>query len=304
MPGRAPRHSLLLLTALAVALAGCGSLPPSAVTHGVRVVAAENFWGSIARQLGGSHAQVTSIIANPAQDPHAYEPTAGDARAVATAQLAVVNGIGYDPWATRLLSADSSAGRVVVNVGAVVRLHQGDNPHRWYDPADVDQVAAAITRALQRLDRSHAAAYAHQLNTFEARKLGRYHALIAAINHRYAGVAVGASESILAPLAKALGLRLLTPPSFLRAISEGTELTAQETATAETQITARKVKLWVYNAQNGTPEIQRLTSLARSERIPVVTVTETLSPRSDSFEQWQVAQLQRLAAALHRATGR
>ena len=44
---------------------------------GVRVVAAENFWGSIARQIGGAHATVQSIIVNPAQDPHSYEPTAG-----------------------------------------------------------------------------------------------------------------------------------------------------------------------------------------------------------------------------------
>ncbi|MGN5380804.1 metal ABC transporter solute-binding protein, Zn/Mn family [Streptomyces lasalocidi] len=49
----------------------------------IQVVAAENFWGSIASQLGGSHVKVTSIITNPNTDPHAYEPTAADARTVA-----------------------------------------------------------------------------------------------------------------------------------------------------------------------------------------------------------------------------
>ena len=44
--------------------------------------------------------------------------------------------------------------------------------------------------------------------------------------------------------------------------------------------------------------------LARASHVPVVTVTETLSPEGSSFQQWQVAQLERLAAALHRATGR
>ena len=43
----------------------------------IRVVAAENFWGSIASQLGGDHVTVTSIITNPDTDPHDYEPTAG-----------------------------------------------------------------------------------------------------------------------------------------------------------------------------------------------------------------------------------
>jgi zinc/manganese transport system substrate-binding protein len=115
---------------------------------------------------------------------------------------------------------------------------------------------------------------------------------------------VGASESIFALQAPALGLNLITPYSFMKAISEGTELTAQETATAEQQITGRHLKVWVYNSQNATPEIQRLTALARAHRIPVETITETLSPRTATFEQWQVAQLERLKEALHQATGR
>jgi zinc/manganese transport system substrate-binding protein len=134
--------------------------------------------------------------------------------------------------------------------------------------------------------------------------LSRYHALIAGIRAHYAGVPVGASESIFALQAPALGLKLVTPYSFMKAISEGTELTAQETATAERQMTAHQIRVWVYNSQNATPEVQRLTALARAHRIPVVTITETLSPRTDTFEQWQVAQLERLKEALHEATGR
>jgi len=117
-------------------------------------------------------------------------------------------------------------------------------------------------------------------------------------------VPVGASESIFALLAPALGLHLITPPSFLNAISEGTEVTAQDTSTTERQITGHAIKVWVYNAQNVTPEIQRLNGLARANRIPIATVTETLSPAGDSFEQWQVHQLRGLQAALHETTGR
>jgi zinc/manganese transport system substrate-binding protein len=298
------------LAALAAALAalalatGCAGSALDARTAGVQIVAAENFWGSIATQIAGSKGSVESIITDPAQDPHSYEPTAADARMLATAKLAIINGVGYDPWASQLLAANPTPGRLVVNVGTLLGLHNGDNPHRWYDPRDVERVANAITADLVRLDRSQASYFERRRAAFEKRDLARYRALIAAIRARYAGVPVGASESIFALQAPALGLKLVTPYGFMKAISEGTELTALQTATAERQITGRQLKVWIYNSQNATPEIQRLTALARARGIPVVTITETLSPRSDTFEQWQVAQLEQLQAALHQATGR
>src|ERR1700756_3157884 len=106
------------------------AIAPSAQIH---VVAAENTWGSIAAQLGGNRVQVTSIVHNPATDPHDYEPTALDARTFAGAQLAIVNGVGYDPWAPKLIAANPVSGRVVLSVGNLFGLREGDNPHRWYD---------------------------------------------------------------------------------------------------------------------------------------------------------------------------
>jgi zinc/manganese transport system substrate-binding protein len=303
-----PRATLVSLAAgltLALVAGGCGAVSSAALGGGgVRIVAAENFWGSIAAQIGGARASVQSVISNPAQDPHSYEPTAADARTLATAQLTIVNGVGYDPWAARLLAADSVDGRAVLTVGSLLHLPPGANPHRWYDPSDVDAVAAAIASKLGRLDPGHSSYYTRRLAGFETRSLSGYHALIAGIAKQYTGVPVGASESIFALLAPALGLKLITPPGFMKATSEGTELTAQDTAAAERQITTRAVKVWIYNAQNLDPEIQRLNRLARIARIPVVTVTETLAPASDSFQQWQVRQLRGLAAALHAATGR
>ncbi|MFZ1997394.1 MAG: zinc ABC transporter substrate-binding protein [Solirubrobacteraceae bacterium] len=295
---------IALLAGLAVMVAGCTDPTVGTIGGKVRVVAAENFWGSIARQLGGTHAQVQSLIVNPAQDPHSYEPTTSDARAMATAQLAIVNGVGYDPWAPRLLSANPVNGRVTLTVGSLLRLREGDNPHRWYDPADLTRVARAVAADLERLDPRHRLYFAQRLDQLEADGLADYHRLIAQIRRRYHGVPVGASESIFALQAPALGLDLITPPGFMKATSEGSEVTARDTITTERQLADHQVKVWVYNAQNVTPEIQRANRAARAAGVPVVTVTETLSPASDSFQQWQVAQLTRLQAALHRATGR
>ena len=296
---------LLALVAIlgALAIAGCGATA-TGDSGAVRIVAAENFWGSIAAQLGGDKASVQSIISNPAQDPHSYEPTAQDARTLATAQLAIVNGVGYDPWAPKLIAANPTSGRTVLTVGDLFGLKDGDNPHRWYDPAEVEAVASAITADLRKLDPKDASYFERRRQRFETTELASYHQLIAQIKRRFAGTPVGASESIFALQAPALRLKLVTPYSFMKAISEGTEVTAQDTLTTERQLRGGEVKVWVYNSQNATPAVQQLNALAREHRIPVATITETLTPAGASFEQWQVAQLRRIEQALHAATGR
>jgi zinc/manganese transport system substrate-binding protein len=264
----------------------------------IHVVAAENFWGSIAAQLGGDRVQVTSVITNPATDPHDYEPSAVDARTFAGAQMAIVNGVGYDPWASKLIAANPVKGRVVLTVGDLVGVKAGGNPHRWYSPANVQQVIAAIVRDYSRLDPKDAAYFARQKSQFETKGLAQYKSLIAAIKRRYHGVRVGASESIFAPLAQALGLDLVTPTSFLKAISEGSEPTAADKTTIDRQIAKKQIKVWVFNSQNSTPDVARLTEEARKRGIPVTTITETLTPASATFQQWQVRQLKALVLAL------
>lgn len=298
------KRAMAVTAALVVGLGAAASAGAGAQRGRLQVVAAENFWGSIAAQLGGSRVDVTSVISNPATDPHDYEPTAADARTLAGAQLAIVNGVGYDAWASKLIAANPVSGRIVLTVGDLVGVGADGNPHRWYSPANVNQVIAAISADYAKLDPRDAGYFERRRATFEAEGLTRYHRLIATIRSRYHGVAVGASESIFAPLAQALGLRLITPPSFLKAISEGTDPTAGDIATIDRQVARRAVKVWVFNSQNSTPDVARITAAARAKGIPVTTITETLSPASASFEQWQVRQLEALEAALRRATGR
>ncbi len=286
------------LAVAALALGACGSSTPATGASGIRIVAAENFWGSIAGQLAGPRGTVKSLITNPGVDPHSYEPTAADARALATAQLVIVNGLDYDPWAQRLLAANPVPGRIVIDVGHLLGLKDGENPHRWYDPANVAAVAGAITTDLERLDRHHRTDLADRGREFQAVGLATYHRLIASIRGRYADAPVGASESIFALLAPALGLRLITPASFMNATSEGTDVSAQDEQRTEQQIASRQIRVWVFNSQNATPAIQNLNTLAHRRHIPVVSVTETLSPATVSFQRWQVEQLTRLEQAL------
>ena len=291
---------------LSAAAAGCASAPASAGTTGGKllVVAAENVWGSLAAQLGGDRVAVTSIITKPGADPHDYEPTAADARLFADAGLVIVNGIGYDPWTERLIDANPVAGRVVLDVGDVVGVPTGGNPHQWYSPDGVRRVVDAIT-GVYRTTSPAKAAYFEALRTrLLDVGLKGYFGVIERIRATYAGTPVGASESIFEPMAPALGLDLITPPGFLKAISEGTDPTSADTSTADAQIRYGRIRIYVYNSQNATPDVQRQVDGCRAETIPVTVITETLVPEGATFQAWQVRQLAGIAAALRTATGR
>jgi zinc/manganese transport system substrate-binding protein len=299
---------VLLAAAVAAMVAGCGGTAGSSAGSSsagkLQVAAAENFWGSIAAQLGGEKVTVSSIIANPDTDPHSYEPTAADGVTMARSQMAIVNGIGYDAWASKLLAANPSSERTVLDVGGLLGLREGANPHQWYSPSSVQRVIGRIVADYKRLDPRDAAYFEQRRASFEMTALAQYDRLRSEIRARYAGVPVGYSESIFQPLGEALGLRLMTPYSFAKAIAEGTDVSAADKQTVDGQARGRAIAVWVYNSQNVTPDVQRVNQLARAARIPIATVTETLSPASATFEQWQSAQLSALLAALHRATGR
>jgi zinc/manganese transport system substrate-binding protein len=297
--------SLTLAALLAALLAGCGSASSSSSSTGkLNVVAAENFWGSIARQLGGNQVEVTSIITNPAADPHEYEPTSADARTIAGSQMAIVDGIGYDPWASKLLAANPNSERTVLTVGELLGLKAGDNPHQWYSPSSVQKVINQITADYKKADPGQSSYFDQQRAAFETKGLAKYNNLIAQIKARYSGVPVGASESIFEPLAPALGLNLITPRGFMKAIAEGTEPTIADKATAERQIATHQIKVWVYNSQNATPDVQRLNEAAKSAGIPIATVTETLTPEHASFQAWMTHEMEGLQSALAKATAR
>jgi zinc/manganese transport system substrate-binding protein len=301
------RWAVAAAVPVSLALAGCSTAGDASGSSGsgvIHVVAVENFWGSLAGQLGGSHVRVTSIIDNPDADPHDYEPTAADGRAIAAAKLAIVNGVGYDAWASKLIDANPSTGRTTLTVGDLVGAKDGDNPHRWYNPGDVRTVIDQITADLKKIDPADASFFDSQHATVLSTNLKAYFDTISQIKTNYAGTPVGASESIFAMLAPALGLNLITPASLLTAISEGSDPTAADKATVDAQIKNKQLKVYVYNSQNATPDVQAQVDAAKAQGIPVTTITETLTPAGASFQDWQVAQLSILKQALAQATGK
>ncbi len=286
-------------TAVGLALAFLLAVAPAPRTHAadgkIAVVAAENFYGDIARQIGGDRVAVISIMNNPDQDPHLFETTPGIVRQIAGAQIAVLNGADYDPWMEKLLSAAPQPNRKVIIAADLVHKKAGDNPHLWYNPATMPAVAEAVAAALSAADATHRNDYAARLTNF----LGSLKPItdkIAAIRGKYAGAAVTASEPVFGYMAGALGLKMRNE-LFQLSIMNDTEPSARDVGAFEQDLKVQNVRVMFYNKQASNKAVQRLVDLARKAKIPLVGVTET-TPPGLTYQNWMLTQLNDVEKAL------
>jgi zinc/manganese transport system substrate-binding protein len=291
---------VVVLLIVVLTLAACGSQQPAASTA-ITVVAGENFWGSLAGELGGTKVSVQSVITDPNADPHEYEVSSADARAFADARLVILNGAGYDTWGKKLLDANPSNGRHVLVIADLLGKKEGDNPHFWYSPTYVKQVADEISAEYKLIDTADAG-YFDQQRAQLATAMQPVDDEIATIKQKYAGVPIGSTESIFVYMAEALGLNLTTPTEFMQAVAEGTDPPASAVAEFQDQISHNQIKVLVYNTQTVTAVTTNIKSLAASHRIPSVGVSETIQPINLNFQDWQLKQLQSLEAALKSAS--
>jgi zinc/manganese transport system substrate-binding protein len=279
---------------LFAAAAFCAFAAP-AFAEPVKIVAAENFYGDLAKQIGGENVAVTSILSNPDEDPHLFEASPETAKALSDAKVVIVNGVDYDPWMEKLLKANKAAGRKEIVVGGLVGHKPGDNPHLWYDPAYMKVAAKALVADLSAVDPAHKADYEQGQAKF-LDSLKPLDDKIAAMRKSYAGEPVTASEPVFGYQAGLLGLKVHNE-KFALAIMNNAEPTASEVAGFENDLRGHKVKVMLYNAQASEPAVQRLVQIAKDSGIPVVGVSETEPPDS-TYQVWMLGQLNALDKAL------
>lgn len=273
------------------------SVAPSAAAP-VAVVAAENFWGDIAKQIGGEHVTVTSIISDPNADPHQYESDANTAAAVSKAQLVVDNGLGYDDFMDKLFSASPNPNRKVITAAEVMGISGDDaNPHIWYDTAKVPDVANAIAGQLGALDPADAATFTANAKTFTD-SLTPINDAIANIKAKYPGAPVGYTERVPGYLVDAAGLKLATPASFAQSIEDGNDPSPADNQAMDNDMKTKAIKVLLYNGQVTSPATDAVKSLAQQNGIPIVGVTETLPPTDKDFQTWQLRQINEISNAL------
>ena len=283
-------HRPLILTASLVGLAST-----AAQAGPVGIVAAENFYGDLAEQIGGAHVQVTSFLANPNEDPHLFESTPSTARAIADARIVIYNGADYDPWMDKLLSTSATADRTAIVAADVTGHRSGDNPHLWYDPATFPAVAAALAAELETRDPADAAVYKENLDAFDAAFADAAKG-IARVKAAYGGTPVTATEPVFGYMADAMGLKMLNAP-FQLAIMNETEPSARDVAGFEDSLKSRAAKILFYNSQVTDDTTTRLLDLAKASGVPVIGVTET-EPAGQTIETWYAGQIAAIEAAL------
>jgi zinc/manganese transport system substrate-binding protein len=281
--------AFVLAAALGAATFGAGAADK------LQIVAAENMYGDVARQIGGDYVDVISVIENPDQDPHLFEASPSVVRALAAARIVVFNGIDYDHWMEELLEAQPGADRKEIIVADLVGAKEGDNPHLWYHPAAIPALADTLAKELAAADPANAAAYAERKDTFLAGwkpVQGR----IDTIRTKAAGAPVTASEPVFGLMAEALGLDMRNE-RFQMSVMNDTEPSARDIAAMEDDLRTGKVKAFIYNGQVADPLTDRLLGIAKESGVAVVGVTETL-PAGKTVQQWMLEQIDELGRAL------
>jgi zinc/manganese transport system substrate-binding protein len=274
------------------AAASAGSCP----TTPVNVVVSVDQWGDIASALGGECAKVTTVLASSSVDPHDFEPSPADAATFASAQLIVLNGADYDPWASKF-AATSAPNAPVVDAGVVTKTAGGSNPHLWYNPPAVNAVADAITAELDKLAPDAKSYFADQRKAFTTSQAD-YDKVISAIKAGASGKTYAATETVFDYMAAAVGLVDKTPPGYQTASANESDPSPGDLDAFRRALADHQINVLIYNTQTEGSVPQQIRSAAEAAGVPVVEVTETVPPGTTSFEAWQVAQLNALAKAL------
>ena len=289
-----------------------GPLATVPVGTAIQVVAGETFWGSLASQLGGNLTDVLSIVSNPNADPHDYESNASDAAAISRANFVILNGVGYDDWATQLIDASDSSGQEVLNVGTLngVSVAGGivtGNPHQWYNPLYVNHTLLAMYSDLVALQPASKSIFQQNFANLNSSTGGGAQGVsIDELYHRanqirqdFAGTVVVSTESIFVYLANYTGLDLISPPEFMEAIAEGNDPPSATVALFTCQLESGNVKVLVYNIQTVTPVTTTLEDIAAPNNVTVTYVSETIQPPDTSFQDWMFGQYNSLINALN-----
>ncbi len=291
-----PAGLILVIAAIATA---CGPSVGGGNSAGIRVVAAENFYGDVAQQIGGSHVQVTSVLSDPNVDPHEYESNARDAKAVAQAKLVIHNGAGYDPFMEKLLAGSPRSDRRVINVAQVAGVAKGANPHIWYRLGLLEQVASLLADRFAELDPAHRDAFSEALVAFNKR-FEPVTEQLKAIKAKYGGVTVLPTEQVANYLLEAAGLQPMHG-AFQRAIEEGNDPPAQAVQEFEGLLTSHRARLLVYNAQTESKVTSRMRQIAEQAGVPVVAVRETMPPGTHA-QEWLLQTITAIRDALAKST--
>lgn len=291
---------LAIAAASVVALAGCSSSSSAGSDDGtVRVVASTNVYGDIAETIGGDAVHVTSLMSDPAQDPHSFEASAQNQLAVSKADIVIENGGGYDEFMQSLLKGAKNGDTTVLDVVDLSGKKPSDgelNEHVWYDFPTIQKFVTALTTALGTAEPAQKAAFQKNADAFLAGLSGLEDSA-AKLKATYAGEGVAITEPVPLYLLDAIGLVNKTPERFSEAIEQENDVSPVVLKDTLALFSGHQVKLLAYNEQTTGAETERVLAAAKQAGVPVVPVTETL-PSGTHYLDWMRENVDAIGKAL------
>lgn len=284
----------------ALLLGGCSAATPDAGNHRITVVTTTDAYGSIARAIGGTLVNVTSLVAGRDVNPHLFVPDAVVASEVAAADIVIVNGNGYDDWIDPMLSAADSRALTVLNVAEMSGKPHGPavNDHLWYDFPTMQILVAKLVSALAAKDPAHASDFEGHANNFITGLSGLM-SRTARLHQLYAGREVIATETAPYYVLKAAGLVNVASTVFTSAIEAGREVTPAVLNGVITPLLQKDVTVVLYNSQVAGPQAAAVLEAARSVNARVVMVGESV-PAGETYLTWMGSMLHSLERAFRK----
>ncbi len=249
----------------------------------INVVAAENFYGNVAKLIGGDYVNVKSIISNPDADPHLFSTSPSTAVALHDAKVIIYNGASYDPWMKQLLNTSTQSHPVIINVADLMKVKEGDNPHVWFNPKTFPTLAKELAAKFSQLEPKHKKTFMLNLKTFLDRDQ-EINKLISEIKSKFAGTKVTATEPVFGYMAEALGLQVMDE-KFQWVIMNDAEPTPKMLINYQNLLKDHQVKVLFYNNQVSDNTTQSILKLAQDNHIAVVGVSETM-PQDANVITW------------------
>ncbi|MEO8280396.1 MAG: zinc ABC transporter substrate-binding protein [Ideonella sp.] len=248
----------------------------AADTPVLRVVASFSILADLASEVGGSHVEVRSLVPAGA-DAHQFTPTPADARALAHAQLVIINGLRYEGWMDRLVKAAGYQGDMLTaSTGIKARQSGGGaDPHAWQDLSNVQVYVENIRAALANRMPANAA----EINARAAAYKARLKALDDDTRARIAKIPkdrrrVVTDHDAFGYFADAYGVSFIAP----RGWSTESEPSAESVATIVRQLRVQKAGALLMEIR-GDPRL--LDRIAKEAGVKVVTerlYADALSP--------------------------
>jgi zinc/manganese transport system substrate-binding protein len=292
------RYNALPALVVAAALAAGPIAAAPAASAAINAIGVENEYADVISQIGGQYVHVQSIESDPNTDPHTFEASPKVARQVAAAQLIVENGVGYDSWADKVMSAAQRPNRKVITVQKLMGLPDDTpNPHLWYDPKTMPAVAKAVADELSGLQPAQAAYFKANADKFVA-SLGPWNEAIAAFKAKHDKTPIAVTEPVSNYMLEAMGFDILTPFSLQKAIMDGTDPSPQDVTTQNDLFASKKVKVFAYNQQVTDALTKSFLDNAKKAGIPVVGVYETMPTPGYTYQSWMMAEVAALEKAL------